>query len=290
VDGGDDFAFSQAEGDAVLDEERLDVVLGERSSTDDLAESERHAIQRVVSASLRCVAKAIEFTIDRRFCPCRGIPELGERRRHPGRRRLQGSEDPSRKLWEQLAVGRDLVAAAGAMAARWCDDVPAIGARVDAGAEAASGVGKGVTRVREVEVPAAAASPDGSTRRQRTMLDLKNGEGLITAVVGVDVHDDETTCSAGSNGHARIGPPIPPLRDLIGLRGRRLEAIRGPWVLAYRRAVCAPARASNTTTLEAHRLVNGEDRPAAMRVDEGCVDRSPAAGIHRSIAIPGPAF
>jgi hypothetical protein len=123
------------------------------------------------------------------------------------------------------------------------------------------------------------------------MLGLKIGEGVITAVVRVDVHNDETAGSAGSNSHARIRPPIPPLGDLFGLRGRRLEAIRRPWVLADRRAVCAPARASDTMTLGVHRLVNGEDRPAAMRVHESCVDRSSAAGIHRSIpASSGPAF
>ena len=91
-----DFAFAKAEGDALFDEEGLDVVLGEGAASDDLAEPIGDSVEGVVPLALAGVAEAVEFTIDGCSGPGGGVPgcpPLGCRLEGRG---LEGLENPGR--------------------------------------------------------------------------------------------------------------------------------------------------------------------------------------------------
>ena len=76
MDCEDDLSFAEAEGDALFDEEGLDVVLGEGSAADDLAEAVGDTVEGVVPLALACVAESVEFAVDGRPGPSGGVPRF----------------------------------------------------------------------------------------------------------------------------------------------------------------------------------------------------------------------
>lgn len=71
--GLDDLALAEADGDALFDEERFDVVLVQSTGADDLAEAKRHPVERVVTGAFGGLAKPADLTVDSGLSPARGV-------------------------------------------------------------------------------------------------------------------------------------------------------------------------------------------------------------------------
>src|SRR5581483_7086843 len=167
---------------------------------------------------------------------------------------------------------------AAVVAAGRGNDVPAVASDVDAGTEAAPVVvADPDSGVRQVEVEAAGARPDGDVGRNGTVAVGEVSQRLIPAVGRVDVDDDETAYRPGSHGDVGGGPPCPPAGDDVGIRGGSSKSSGYPGMLPRRRT--SDRRAGTGSAGTAHGVA-GKDRPAASGVGQGGIDRGGGVGDH----------
>src|SRR3990172_8682512 len=99
---------------------------------------------------------------------------------------------------------------------------PQIDARCEPGA-----VGHAPARMREIQVPSAAAAFRLYRARERSVLDLQPRETLVTAVARVDVEHHEIRYRARHDAEIELAPGAEPRLDLAGARQPRLVDL--PW-------------------------------------------------------------
>jgi hypothetical protein len=249
--GGHNLPVPQADGDALLDQERLDVFRGEVASADDLAESESNPVERLVSGSFFGAAQLVQLALNCSFRPRTCVTYQRGRSGRLGQtlamRRSDGFKHPFRQRRQRRAMPLDPIPPAARMAARRRDDIAAVPSDVDAGPEPPSGVvSHEPAGMGEIQVLPAGPGSDGPCGRKRPNPRHEPFDGRRPAVSRIDVEHHQPARFACSHRNVGARPLLPPCRDLARVDGRCVKAAGDPWMLAagttFRITTAAPTR------------------------------------------------
>ena len=86
-------------------------------------------------------------------------------------------------------------------------------------------------------------------------------EILVSAVSGVDIHDDKPRATPGGDPDIGVGPPTPPRSNHTLVGGCILSTMRCSRMFPWMRAICRAAGA-----LSVANLIDGEDTPPAAGI------------------------
>src|SRR5262249_30041834 len=185
----------------------------EDAASDQLEQIEGGGIERRVAHARLRGSDILAFTIKRRLRVGAGLLRLGKRDQ-PGRR--QGGNLRATRL--------PLIRSAGGVPARWPNDITAVAAHIDAGADLACAVTNfdvGVTS--ENQMPAAARSDGRPSGRKRSALcdQLVERRLAVDLLGGIEVEIDRPYSARGTHWYADhgVGISLPPCEDLRFVSG-----------------------------------------------------------------------